>query len=251
MAKMPPITLPAPAYFLSDAHLGAAFVPDPHLQIVRLNQLLDGVEQTGKSLVLGGDLFDFWFEWRTVIPKRYFHELHRLRTLVDKGVQVHYLAGNHDFRLAGFLEQEVGLRTDLNALICELGGKKTFVFHGDGVLARDRGYRAMKKIFRARWAQKLFSLLHPDLAMSIAGGTSKTSRVVIKGYPEDDFEYQAYAEQRFAEGFQQVILGHTHRPVEFRNGENTYINLGDWITHFSYGFHDGAQLKLCRMEVKP
>jgi UDP-2,3-diacylglucosamine hydrolase len=245
---LPPLTpLPAPVYLISDAHLGAGFIRNPDEQSAKLDRFFDKVHQDGKSLVLAGDLFDFWYEWRQVIPKRYFHVLHRLRALMDAGVQGHYLAGNHDFRLHGFFEKKIGLHVDLNALPADVGGRAVYIFHGDGILARDHGYRFMKRIFRARWAQSMFSCVHPDLAMRIARGTSITSRTVIKADPNDDHEYLMFAQRKFAEGYADVILGHTHRPVEHREGEHIYVNLGDWIQHFSYGLHDGKQLRLMRL----
>jgi UDP-2,3-diacylglucosamine hydrolase len=245
---LPPLTpLPAPAYLVSDAHLGAGFIQNPQEQLAKLDRFFDNVRQNGKSLVLAGDLFDFWYEWRHVVPKRYFHVLHRLRDLTDIGVQGHYLAGNHDFRLHGFLENEVGLQVDLNALPADIGGRAVYIFHGDGILARDHGYRFMKRIFRARWAQRMFSCVHPDVAMRIARGTSLTSRTVIKADPNDDQEYLAFARKKFMEGYADVALGHTHRPMEHQEDNHTYVNLGDWIQHFSYGLHDGRQLRLMRL----
>ena len=247
MGLPPLIPLPAPVFFVSDAHLGAGFIRNAEEQSANLDRFFDRVHQQGKSLVLAGDLFDFWYEWRQVIPKRHFHILHRLRSLTDGGVQGHYLAGNHDFRLHGFLEQEVGLHVDLGALTANIAGREVYIFHGDGILARDHGYRFMKRVFRDRWAQRMFSWLHPDLAMRIASGTSLTSRTVIKANPDDDREYLTFARQRFAEGYQDVVLGHTHRPVEYHEDDHTYVNLGDWIQHFTYGLHDGQQLRLMRL----
>ncbi len=204
--------------------------------------------RTRRSLVLVGDLFDFWYEWRTVIPKAPFHVLHRLRMLVDRGIEVHYLAGNHDFRLRGFLESDVGLKLHANTLTAQIGGQATYIFHGDGILARDTGYRLMKKVLRNRAAQRVFSWLHPDLAMRLARGTSVTSRTVKRARPDDDAEYLAFARSQFAEGYAGVILGHTHRPIEHVEDGHTYVNLGDWIYAYSYGLHDGTRLRLMRLE---
>ena len=245
MATLPPLTLLAPpVYFVSDAHLGALLIPNPQDQHARLDRLLEDVLAKGKTLVLVGDLFDFWFEWRHVIPKQPFHVLHRLRTLVEHGVAVHYLAGNHDFRLHGFLEKEVGLRVHGGSLSAEVAGQSVYIFHGDGLLARDHGYRLMKRILRNRTAQRIFSWLHPDCGMALARGTSITSRTLVKEAPDEDRDYLAHARAKFAEGYRAVIMGHTHRPVEHIEGEHIYVNLGDWITHFSFALHDGRRLSL-------
>lgn len=240
-------TLTAPVYFLSDAHLGAAHLPDPAGQAVIMDCLLDRVAEDGRTLVFVGDLFDFWYEWRHVVPKRYFGLLHRIRSLVERGTAVHLLAGNHDFRLRGFLEQSVGMTVHDDELKSEIAGQPTYILHGDGILARDHGYRFLKKLLRNRAAQRAFSLLHPDWAMSLASGTSKTSHVYTKVRPEDDCEYLEFAREKFREGFRNVILGHLHRPYEHAEDENVYVNLGDWITEYTYGIHDGGRLRLQRM----
>lgn len=249
MAILPTLlSLPAPVYFLSDAHLGAVRIPDPELQRRKFDQFIQIVSGKARTLVLVGDMFDFWYEWRRVIPKRYFHELHAFRNLTDQGIQVHYLAGNHDFRLQGFLENEVGLHTHTDSLPAEVSGRLVFVFHGDGILRRDHGYRLVKRILRNRVAQRIFSWIHPDVAMSLAAGTSVTSRALIKENPADDIEFLAYARRKFGEGYEDVVLGHSHRPVEHVEGTQVYVNLGDWITRFTYGLHDGVRLHLKRLE---
>lgn len=242
---MPPlVSLMAPVYFVSDAHLGALLIPDPRQQRAKLDRFFDCVKQEGKTLVLAGDLFDFWFEWRYVIPKHPFRTLHRLRTLVDAGITLHYLAGNHDFRLRGFLEQEIGMHVHAEALCAEIAGQSVFVYHGDGILKRDHGYRLLKRVLRNRVAQRLFTWIHPDCGMALAHGTSKTSRTLVKENPEEDREYQDFARRKFAEGYQAVLLGHTHRPVRNEENGRTYVNLGDWITQYSYAIHDGTRLEL-------
>jgi UDP-2,3-diacylglucosamine hydrolase len=245
MPTLPPLTpLTPPVYLVSDAHLGAALVPHPSEQLARLNQFFDRVLADSRTLMLVGDLFDFWYEWRHVIPKQPFRVLHRLRTLVEVGVDVHYLAGNHDFRLRGFLEEEVGLRVHLDELSADVAGQSLYISHGDGLLARDHGYRLLKRVLRNRVSQRLFSWLHPDWGMALARGTSVTSRTLIKENPEEDREYLTHAQAKFAEGYQAVVFGHTHRPVEYVEGEHIYVNLGDWITHYSFAVHDGRRLSL-------
>jgi UDP-2,3-diacylglucosamine hydrolase len=249
MARMPSlVSLPAPVYFLSDAHLGAVRTPDPRQQRQKFDQFIQIVSGQARTLVLVGDLFDFWYEWRRVIPKRYFHELHALRGVADKGIGIHYLAGNHDFRLKGFLESEIGMQVYSDTLSAEISGRPTFVFHGDGILKRDHGYRLVKRILRNRAAQWAFGWIHPDCALKIASGTSVTSRALIKENPADDVEFLAYARGKFDEGYELVVMGHSHRPVEHHENHRTYVNLGDWITRYTYGLHDGSRLSLQRLD---
>jgi UDP-2,3-diacylglucosamine hydrolase len=250
MATLPPlIPLSAPVVFLSDAHIGAVRIPDPRQQRQKFDQLIQSVAGSAQTLVLVGDLFDFWYEWRQVIPKRYFHELHAFRDLADRGIALHYLAGNHDFRLSGFLENEIGMQVYSDSLSGEIAGKSVFVFHGDGILRRDHGYRMIKGILRNRGAQRVFSWIHPDWAMRIAAGTSVTSRALIKENPADDIEFLAYAREKFHEGYDLVVMGHSHRPVEHCEDGHTYINLGDWITRYTYGLHDGTSLNMRRLDT--
>jgi len=241
--------MPAPVYFLSDAHIGAVLVPDPQDQKVKLDRFFRIVEEKGKSLVIVGDLFDFWYEWAHVIPKNPFAVLCRLRGLAERGIEVHYLAGNHDFRLHGFLESEIGMRVHLNSLSADIGGQSVFVFHGDGILQRDHGYRLVKRILRNRVTQRIFLWLHPDVSMALARGTSVVSRTATRKDPADDEEYLHYARGKFAEGYQAVVMGHSHRPVEHADGARTYVNLGDWITEYTFGVHDGVRLRLHRLEA--
>lgn len=245
MAPLPSLTrLAHPVFFLSDAHLGAVLIPDPQEQTKRFFNFLDLIRQNGKSLVLVGDLFDFWYEWRHVIPKRHFRILYRLRALAEAGIQIHYLAGNHDFRLKGFLEEEIGLHTHDCFFPADINGQSIYIDHGDGLLASDHGYRLLKKILRNRAAQRIFSWLHPDWGWALARGTSVTSRTLIKEDPDQDHDYLIHALKMFGEGYDGVVLGHTHRPVEHLQGEHVYVNLGDWITHYSFGLHDGTRLRL-------
>ncbi|MBI5058369.1 UDP-2,3-diacylglucosamine diphosphatase [candidate division KSB1 bacterium] len=217
------------------------------MQRRNLFELLERAEAEAKSLFVVGDLFDFWYEWATVIPKQHFALLHRFRALVERGIAIHQLSGNHDFRLHGFLETEVGLTTHLDGVHARIHEQSVFIFHGDGILQRDTGYRFVKRVLRSPVSQRVFSWIHPDLGMRLARGTSMTSRKVIKENPHDDVEFLAFAQERFRDGYDGVIMGHTHRPVEHREGQRTYVNLGDWIQHYSYAVHDGTELKLHRL----
>jgi UDP-2,3-diacylglucosamine hydrolase len=241
----PTVILPPPVYFLSDAHLGSERGEKALEQCVNLDRFFDEVLLNGKSLVLAGDLFDFWYEWRTVVPKQHFHTLYGLHTLSKAGIEIHYLAGNHDFRLRGFLESEIGLHTHLDGISAQIGKDRVFVYHGDGILGRDHGYRLLKGVLRSRVSQRIFSWLHPDLGMLLARGTSMTSRSnTEKGDPAEDLEYENFARRKLSEGYTGVVLGHSHRPKEVVEGEAVYINLGDWITYYTYGLHDGMRLSL-------
>lgn len=242
------VDLKPPVYFVSDAHLGAEPEPVASQQLHRLKLLLSRVRAEHGALIINGDLFDFWYEWQTVIPKQYFEILRALKETTEAGIPVLLLPGNHDFRLHGFLEREIGLVTCDDALIVQIANQRIFVFHGDGLLRRDHGYRFLKKILRNPLAQRLFLWLHPDLGMWLARGTSRQSRNATKGNPSEDEDYVRFAQSVIEQGFQGVVLGHAHRPaqLEFRGG--TYINLGDWIYHYTFARHDGNSLSLSKWD---
>lgn len=248
MPRATTATLKPPVYFVSDAHLGAEPEPVATQQFERLKALLVRAQREQGSVVINGDLFDFWYEWQTVIPKKYFAILRVLRETVEAGVPIHLLPGNHDFRLHGFLEKEIGMVTHDDALVVQIASQRIFVFHGDGILKSDHGYRLLKRVLRNPVAQRLFLWLHPDLGMWLARGTSKQSRNATKGNPAEDADYTRFAESVVNQGYQGVVLGHAHRPMllEFTGG--TYINLGDWIYHYTYARHDGTKLTLLKWD---
>jgi UDP-2,3-diacylglucosamine hydrolase len=234
------------AYFISDAHLGRS---NPEIEARKqkyLTEFLREVVQNGNYLFIVGDLFDFWFEWRWVIPKDAFSVLAELKSLVDCGVQVHYLAGNHDFALTGFLETEIGLAVHADDLDFTLDGRRFFIYHGDGLLSRDRGYRLLKKIIRHPWSVALYRLLHPDLGIAIARLTSRMSQdhLSLKYSEKDEAESEEFARKKLQTGFNAVILAHSHNPQIKQFPEGIYVNLGEWMREFTFAIWDGERLSL-------
>ncbi|KPL07683.1 hypothetical protein AMJ86_03425 [bacterium SM23_57] len=237
---------PSCVYFISDAHLGKS---DPATEQRKSDYLMEffrEVSQQGNYLFIVGDLFDFWFEWRWVIPKENFPVLAQLKSLVDCGIQVHYLAGNHDFHLSGFLEKEIGIVVHSDELDITLDDTRFFIYHGDGLLSRDRGYRVLKKIIRHPWSVALYRLLHPDLGIIIAKLASHLSRdhLSVKYSEVDEEENEAFAWRQLQSVYDIVILGHSHNPKYKEFDEGIYINLGDWMEKFTYAVWDGNTLNL-------
>ncbi len=249
MPRSTAVTLKPPVYFVSDAHLGAEPEPVATQQFTRLKALFERAQREHGSVVINGDLFDFWYEWQSVIPKKYFAILRVLRETIEAGVPIHLLPGNHDFRLHGFLEKEIGMVTHDDALVVQIATQNIFVFHGDGILRSDHGYRLLKRVLRSAIAQRLFLWLHPDLGMWLARGTSKQSRNATKGNPAEDADYTRFAEFVVQQGYQGVVLGHAHRPMQLEFTDGTYINLGDWIYHYTYARHDGQKLTLLKWDA--
>lgn len=233
-------------YFLSDAHFGAPIGMSEDDKVQRLIDFGNSVINKGDTLFFLGDLFDFWFEWRLVIPKSAFRVLHILRGWQDKGIDMYYLAGNHDFRLGGFLEREIGFKTFGDCIDFNAGGKKFHLFHGDGVQKSDVGYRILKKVFRNKVNQKLFMMIHPDFGIKMADWSSSKSREsqVLKNPSKAEDDYFSYAQQKIEEGFDYILMGHTHRPLVKKLGNGCYLNTGNWYSAFSYGKFDGKELTL-------
>ena len=232
-------------YFVSDAHLGVNEREIERQKERELIRFFDLVESDGKQLFILGDLFDFWFEYRTVIPKGYHRVLAKLSELVEKGIEINYLAGNHDFWLGNFFEEDIGMHVFAEPFGVTIGNAKFFLHHGDGLARKDLGYRIMKKILRNRLNIKLYSLLHPDLGIGLARFSSRKSRnhTSQKDFGEVD-GMLSFAAKKIAEGFQYVVMGHNHQPVYENVGDGFYVNLGDWISHYTYGVYDGVKFQL-------
>ena len=221
-------------FFFSDAHLGAPNRADEGWRQQQVIAFLDYAKQHGAGLFIVGDLFDFWFEYRHAIPNRNFAVLAKLHELRAAGLPVDYIAGNHDLWMGDFLRQEVGLALHENHVVRKLCGYDCYIIHGDGVAKNDSGYRLMKRIFKNPLNIKLYRWVHPDVGIPLAKLVSHTSRSVKDNPNTWERDYREYAEARFAEGHEVVIMGHTHKPLYEAVGQKIFINLGDWMEHFTY-----------------
>jgi len=233
------------AYFISDVHLGLESAELERAKENRLLAFLDFVLKDASSLFIVGDLFDAWIEYRTVIPKGYHRTLAKLDELVSRGIDVHYLAGNHDFWMREFFHDALGMKTHRDAFSIMVNNKKIYLHHGDGLAHNDAGYRFVKKILRNRFSIWMFSWLHPDLGIPLAQSSSRTSRnyTQVKDYGAVDGMAE-FAERKIAEGYDVVIMGHRHQPVFTRIGSGVYINLGDWITSNTYAVLENGEILL-------
>jgi UDP-2,3-diacylglucosamine hydrolase len=223
-------------YFFSDVHLGMKSPETEKAKEKKLISFLEQISADAERVFIAGDLFDCWIEYRKVVPKGYFRLLAKLNEMAESGIRLEFLSGNHDFWLNTYLRDEVGLELHDKDVVLEIDRKKFYITHGDGIAKRDRGYRFIKKILRSRVNQFLFSLIHPDIGISLAQMSSRKSR----GYNEEkDFGYvqalREFAGKKISEGFDYIITGHIHKPrcEQIKNGY--LINLGDWIKNYSYG----------------
>jgi UDP-2,3-diacylglucosamine hydrolase len=232
-------------FFISDAHLGAA---PPELEadrLARLHDFLNSLPGRADALFIVGDLFDFWFEYRTAIPRRYFDTLALLKRLCSSGIEITYLNGNHDFWLGPFLSETIGIRTHHGALPLELQGLRIWLHHGDGLTGGDLGYLILRRVVRHPASIALYRLLHPDLGIPFARWISHFSRDAREQRRFDgDRLWREVAQPRFEAGFDAVMIGHFHHTYEHREGGREFFVLGDWISHFSYVALEQGRLRL-------
>jgi len=226
-----------PVYVVSDVHLGA--VP-PERERAFLRWLAHAGD-AASQVVVNGDLFDFWFEYRSAIPRGHTRVLGALAELVDSGVPIHFMGGNHDWWGGSFLEEEIGLILYRDPVVLDLAGHRTFLAHGDGLGAGDLGYRVLKRVLRGRLTLWGFRWLHPDIGARVAGRVSATEHRAGRT-TEDEKQRAAKLEEWALEKLRSeaeldlVILGHTHVPALRKvEGNKHYLNAGDWVTHRSYG----------------
>lgn len=240
-------------YFLSDAHLGAGVLDDNRQREEKLVRFLEEIQPGCEALYLLGDMFDFWFEYKRVIPKGYVRFLAALTRLTDAGIPVHFFTGNHDIWAFDYLRSECGVVLHTENERITLHGKRFLVGHGDGLNPHDKKYRFLRRLFHNRFLQGCFRLIHPDLGIRLANAWSSHSRLKENGmveadaYRGDDREGIVLfcREYLTRESVDFFIFGHRHLPIDLPLSEKSrYINTGDWITHFSYAVFDGREVQL-------
>ena len=238
-------------YFLSDFHLGA---PDYDSSLKReklIVQFLDEIKYKASEIFLVGDMFDFWYEYRRVVPKGYVRLLGKLAEISDMGIPMHFFVGNHDMWMKDYFLKELNIPVYFEPKEFERNGKKFFIGHGDGLGPGDHGYKRLKKVFRNPACQWLFGVLPPYVGMGLANYMSRRSRAQT-GASEEVFLGEnnewliIFCNDRLnGKFFDYFIFGHRHLPIDYRLKDNSrYINLGDWIRYFTYAEFDGQDLIL-------
>jgi UDP-2,3-diacylglucosamine hydrolase len=222
-------------YIFSDAHLGSGPPDMDRRKIAKIAELCELVKRDGDRLVILGDLFDFWFEYKHSIPKDNHEVLFMLRELVRGKVTVDYLSGNHDFWVGDFFEKQLGLTVHQNTLDMTYAGLRMHLTHGDGLAPGDKGYRVMKWVFRNPLFVWLYRQLPADFATAFARAVSGSSRERTSRRDHTfAVDYEAYAKRKLSDGFDIVAIGHLHIPILQRIDAGWYVNTGDFIGHFSY-----------------
>lgn len=249
-------------YFASDFHFG---IPDREKSAAReqlFMRWLDVIRGDAGEIFLMGDLFDFWFEYKTVVPKGYTRLFGKLAETVDAGIPMHFFRGNHDMWAFDYLQDEIGMKLYRKPVIRDFGGKRFFLSHGDGLGPGDHGYKFIKYVFERKINRFLFNWLHPDIGTRLGLYWSRRSRYANET-PQalakenkmaeeiDDSRLAIFCREKLQEdpSINYFIFGHWHiakiHPVA---PESYYIHLGDWLTRFTYGVFDGEKFELKKFE---
>ncbi len=240
-------------YFISDLHLGAKYLNPQRDYENRVVRFLDSIASDASELYLLGDVLDYWFEYRTVVPRGYVRFFGALARLADAGIKIHWFIGNHDIWLFDYLSSEIGLEVIDGWQERTIGGRRFFLSHGDGVGQLPRAFRTLRALFRNRFCQKLYSAIHPRWTIPFALRWSSSSRnytdeVPICSNPEAEPLVKFAKEYLLTHpDINYFVFGHRHILLDYtlKPGHNVVI-LGDWIHHFSYARFDGSELKLCQ-----
>lgn len=239
-------------YFLSDFHLGAPDYAQSLAREKKIVSFLEEIRHDAASIFIVGDMFDFWYEYRKVVPKGFVRLLGKLAEITDAGIPVHFFVGNHDMWMTNYFQIELNIPVYFKPNEFTFNNKQFLVGHGDGLGPGDHGYKMLKKIFRNPVCQWLFGILPPAIGMGIANYMSRRSRVMT-GSADDRFLGEenewliAYCKKVLAtRHYDYLIFGHRHLPIDFSlKGGARYINLGDWIRYYTYAVFDGQDLQLC------
>ncbi|MBC7535228.1 MAG: UDP-2,3-diacylglucosamine diphosphatase [Ferruginibacter sp.] len=238
-------------YFLSDFHLGAPNASASLDREKRVVKFLNEIKEDAATVFIVGDLFDFWYEYKKVVPKGYVRILGKLAELTDAGIMVHFFVGNHDMWMKDYFQKELNIPVYYEPVPFEFYGKRFLIGHGDGLGPGDHGYKFIKRIFRNKACQWLFGILPPYIGIGLADYFSRKSRAktgtkdeVFMG--EDEEWLVNYSKEQLQQKhYDYFIFGHRHLPLDIKlNEKSRYINLGDWIKYDSYAVFDGNELSL-------
>jgi len=239
------------AYFASDFHLGLLGPEESRMREKRIVRWLDQIMADATVIYLLGDVFDFWFEYKRAIPKGFTRLLGKLAEITDAGIPVHFFSGNHDMWLRDYFSRELGMKVYHDPVMHQIGTRQFYIAHGDGLGPGDTGYKMLKKLFRNRLARWGFRWLHPDIGIALAhrwsGSSRESEEQIAESFrgPEKERLYHYCLEVLKSHQIDYFVFGHRHIPInaELPNGSRL-INLGDWITHNTYGVFDGEQMEI-------
>ena len=250
---MTTITLPKgkKVYFASDNHLGAPTMEQSIPREKKFVAWLDEIKKDAGVIFLLGDLFDFWFDYKTVVPKGFTRTLGKLAEISDSGILIYFFVGNHDLWMNGYFEEELGIPVFHKPQQYRIDRTSFFIGHGDGLGPHDKGYKLMKKLFTNPIAKWFFRWLHPDIGIKVAQYFSVKNKLIsgdedAQFLGEDKEWLIQYAKRKLeTQHYDHFVFGHRHLPLEINlNEKSKYTNLGDWIQYYTYGVFDGKKLSL-------
>ena len=229
-------------YFASDQHFGAPTQASSLPREKRFVAWLDEIKKDAEAIFLLGDLFDFWFEYKKVVPKGFVRVLGKLAEIKDSGIPIYFFVGNHDLWMEDYFEKELDIPVYHKPQEFLINTKLFFIGHGDGLGPGDKGYKRMKKVFTFPFFQWMFKWLHPDLGVSLGQYMSVKNKLIsgdedIKFLGEENEWLVHYSKKKLQEKHREFfVFGHRHLPLEINlSPKSKYINLGDWIQYFTYG----------------
>lgn len=240
-------------YFLSDAHLGSRAIKHGRTQERKLVRFLDDIKDKASAIYLLGDMFDFWYEYKNVVPKGFTRFLGKLAELSDNGVEIHYFIGNHDIWCNDYFEKECGVIMHREPFTTEINGKVFYLAHGDGLGDPDKWFKILRKMFHSQFLRKCFSAIHPRWAVDFGLNWAKQSREKrVNGkepdYMGEDKEYLVFYSKEYLNDHPEInffIYGHRHIMLDIMLSRSSRtIILGDWVNYFSYAVFDGEHLFL-------
>lgn len=236
-------------FFASDMHLGAPDRESSKAREIQLVEWLSEIEHEAAAVVLVGDVFDFWYEYKKVVPRGYIRILGKLAQLSDSGVQIIFFTGNHDLWMFRYFQEELNAQIYTEPQVIEVNGMRILVGHGDGLGKGDYFYKGLKKVFTNSLSIWAFGRLHPNFAFGLAHSWSRKSRLAGGISPfdkETDYLYNYCIELESRVHHDYYIFGHRHLPINMQVGDTSrYINIGEWITEPHYGVldHHGVELQ--------
>ena len=238
-------------YFASDNHLGAPTQKESLAREKKFVRWLASIENDAAAIFLLGDLFDFWFEYKQVVPKGFVRILGKLAQLTDAGIPIYFFVGNHDLWMHSYFQEELNIPVFHQPKVFQFNDKQFFIGHGDGLGPHDKGYKRMKKVFVHPFSKLLYRWLHPDIGVKLAKHLSVKNKLIsgdedAKFLGEENEWLVQYAKRKLEkQHYDYFLFGHRHLPMEIQlNEKSVYINTGDWITYFTYAVFDGIELNL-------
>lgn len=237
-------------YFASDQHFGAPNRKESLLREQIFCDWLDEIKEDAQVLFLLGDLFDFWFEYKHVVPKGFVKVMAKIAQLKEEGIDVYFFVGNHDLWMNDYLEKELGLIVFKDKQEFSIDGKQFLIAHGDGLGPNDIGFKRMKKVFTHPFSNWLFRWLHPDIGVPLGNYMSRQNKLIsgeedVRFLGEEKEWLLTYCKQKLNEkAYDFFVFGHRHLPLSIPIGKATYINLGDWIKYFTFAVYSAGEMSL-------